>query len=362
MKRIFIVFILVLIVIAIFNICEYIKESNSQVSMKKLQKSINQIELIIDEQKFKELYRKVKDNQNSKEVIEFKKVVNTLEEELNKQYIEYRVDAGGRMLDTAKEFKKRIETLGLIYKIANEFEKDTSNTNEIREEVNKTKIKCIERAKKELLNVCKFTDWHPEHYLDTAEIACGVSIGYNWFFEELSDEEKRTIEKALLEKALISSVSEERNEIFYDRKNNWNQVCNSGIGIAAITMLNTNYSIEDYEIVDKEILKNMNTQIKKLTSKELAQAIIIRSINGLELSKKQLEPNGGYIEGVQYWEYGNNYMISFLSSLYQTYGTDFDFLKDEKLEKTILFPIYITGKSYECAKVFNYSDSEDDIP
>lgn len=355
MKRISVVCGFLLIIIVIFNVCI----NSSQIT---IEKSSNHIELSIREQKFKDLYQKVKANMNSREVTEFKKLASTLEEELNKQYIEYDMNSDANMLITAKEFKKRIEKLGLIYKIANEFEKDISNTKETRKKAKENKNKCIERVTNELLNICEFPNWNPKHYLDTAEIAYGVSIGYNWFFDELSDKNKETIEKALLEKALISSVTKERDEIFYKRENNWNQVCNSGIGIAAIVLLNTNYSIEEYEIKDVEVLEEINLDNKKATSKELAQAIIRRSIEGLELSKRQLEPNGGYLEGVEYWAYGTNYMIWFLSSLYQTYSTDFEFLNDQILEDTILFPIYITGKNSEKAKVFNYSDSNENIP
>ncbi|EAY04735.1 DNA polymerase epsilon, catalytic subunit, putative [Trichomonas vaginalis G3] len=45
----------------------------------------------------------------------------------------------------------------------------------------------LERVEQELLNVCSFSDWHPSHFLDTAEMTTVVSIGLDWMFENLSE-------------------------------------------------------------------------------------------------------------------------------------------------------------------------------
>lgn len=57
-------------------------------------------------------------------------------------------------------------------------------------------------ARDVMLRAAAFPDWNPSHFLDTAEMACALALGYDWLFDELTPDERRTIKAALLEKAL----------------------------------------------------------------------------------------------------------------------------------------------------------------
>ena len=366
MKKVSIIIIFLVAIVILLEYFLYQYQSKDPLAISELEKDFSEnnkkIQLIVEENNFKELYQKIKKEETTKEKEQFYKILETLKNQLNQPNLEYQIGQDGKMLLVAKELKKRIETLGLVYKISLQYQKDETNSEEIRNKAEEFKNICIERAEQELLNVANLSTWNPDHYLDVAEMAYGVSLGYIWFNDELTNETKQILEKALLEKALITSMEKKSQGIFYKRTNNWNLVCNSAIGVAAIALLNTNYSLEEYEIQDKYIRQELEKSNKTITSHDLAQAIVQRSLKNLEIGKKQLEPNGGFLEGVEYWEYGNNYMMFFISSVCLTYGTDYVFLEDEKIKQTTLFPIYITGKSTTNPEIFNYSDSKNKIP
>ena len=84
---------------------------------------------------------------------------------------------------------------------------------------------------------------------------------------------------------------------------------------------------------------------EKITLKELCNKIITRGIEELPYALKQIQPDGGYAEGITYWEYGNSYMIYALSSMQLTLNDTYGLLDNEYMKQTILYPIYLTGKS-----------------
>ncbi|MGM9652271.1 MAG: heparinase II/III family protein [Eubacteriales bacterium] len=90
-----------------------------------------------------------------------------------------------------------------------------------------------ERAWRELEAVCAFADWHPDHFLDTGVMCAAVAIGYDWLYDFLTPERRKTVEEALPEKGLRLGldVYEGRRGIWGD--NNWSGVCNGGLTAAA---------------------------------------------------------------------------------------------------------------------------------
>ena len=47
-----------------------------------------------------------------------------------------------------------------------------------------------------------FEDWHPPHFLDTAEMTNAVAIGYDWLYDVLTPEQRATLKTAIIEKGL----------------------------------------------------------------------------------------------------------------------------------------------------------------
>ena len=327
------VLIILVIVVSVFSI-NYVDYRNSNI--------------ICNNSKFKELYKLSKDNNIIKSSIDNLQV--QANEILKKELCEYKIDEGGRLLDVSKELKNRVEILCFCaeYLELNNIDLELAN-------IYKDKVK------ENILHVCNnFPNWHPSHFLDTAEMAYGVSLGYDFLYDDLSEEERDIIEQAIIEKALIPSCKVDYLYMFSVSKTNWNQVCNSALGVAAIVVKNSDNIVLKDKINDSQILRELANENNEVPIKVFSNAIIKRSIDNLPTGMMQMYPDGAYKEGVTYWEYANTYTVYFLSALNEKCGTDYNLLSDnDYLINTILYPIYITGNS---EKVFNYWDSEEDVP
>ena len=91
-----------------------------------------------------------------------------------------------------------------------------------------------ERTLAELDAACALKDWNPRHFLDTAEMALAVAIGYDWLFDTLDPARRQRCEDALVAKALRPAAGVYQSKGWWSRpSNNWSQVCGSGIALAA---------------------------------------------------------------------------------------------------------------------------------
>ena len=88
-----------------------------------------------------------------------------------------RIQIGRRLLDKSRECLRRVFFLSYTYRIT----KDK---------------KYLDRAEAELVKVSQFSDWNPSHFLDVAEMTMGVSIGYDWLYDDLSATSKEIIKEA----------------------------------------------------------------------------------------------------------------------------------------------------------------------
>jgi hypothetical protein len=149
-----------------------------------------------------------------------------------------------------------------------------------------------ERAVRELEAICRFEDWNPGHFLDVAEMALAVAIGYDWLFDRLTEPQRAEIRRALVDKALLPSFDDKMWWI--TGNNNWNQVCHAGMVAAAI-------AVADHE-------------------PELAEKIIRRAVENLSFSAAVYAPDGAYPEGPMYWNYGTSFHVVLVAALEAFFG------------------------------------------
>ena len=210
-------------------------------------------------------------------------------------------------------------------------------------------------------------------------------------YDDLSDEERQIIEKAIINYAI--KIFGDQNYMNYfmgegsSKNTNRNQVINSGIGMCALVLLNSDYQLvkvngqldeNGYEIdnifnimdANGELLKqnNENIQIninnsilndmldednKILNFNDLLCAIIAKSINLQATFFENKLNGGGYPEGLGYYRYGMVFTNYFVSSLYNLSGTEFGICSIDGLYDSLLYPVYMGGNS---DKIFNYGD------
>jgi hypothetical protein len=217
---------------------------------------------------------------------------------------------GPRLLDQSRRALDRIYVLSLLYRIDG-------------------KKQYLDRAVKELRTAAAFPDWNPSHFLDTAEMTHAMAIGYDWLYPALSEEDRTTIRKAIVEKGLSQAMPIYRENRWWAKvSHNWNQVCNGGIGIGALA------------IAESET--------------ELSDAIVKYALKSIPLAMGSYAPDGGWNEGPGYWHYATRYNVYFLAALESALGTDLGLAKLPGFDRAGHFRVYFSSPA---GQTFNYADA-----
>ncbi|TWT48487.1 M14 family zinc carboxypeptidase [Botrimarina hoheduenensis] len=183
--------------------------------------------------------------------------------------------AGKRLLSVSREALRRVSLWSLAFQLTDD-------------------KRFAQRAEEELLAIAAFTDWHPNHFLDTAEMAAAVAIGYDWLYEELSETTRNELQQALVDKALRHVLSD---PWWVSTEHNWCQVCLGGLTMAALAIA------ED--------------------EPALAAEVLTRARDHMPRALAQYGPDGVYPEGPSYWVYGTSYQVLAIDALRTGWGDDF---------------------------------------
>ncbi|MGC4017680.1 MAG: heparinase II/III family protein [Luteolibacter sp.] len=183
--------------------------------------------------------------------------------------------------------------------------------------------KYFDRCVKELDAVCAFKDWNPKHFLDVGEMSTAVAIGYDWLYPDLTPDQRKRYEEALSVKG-IAALPEKPPGWWNRATNNWAQVCNGGLMIAAD-------AIQDVK-------------------PEQAAPILTHTREVIKACESFYKPDGAYPEGPAYWHYGTTYHVLAMAVMERDAP-----LKLEPLwQETSRFLIHATGPS---GIPFNYADA-----
>ena len=221
--------------------------------------------------------------------------------------MKYELDEEDSILPISREVINRMIILGYAWQITGE-------------------PKYAQRAWEELENVCSYNDWCTSHFLATAEMALAVSVGYDWFYNYLNEEQKALLAKTTWEYAIEPALND--NHWFTWSKNNWNSICYSGIGIACMTFA-------DY-----------NT--------ERAAEFLAMCYKNMPIAFENFTPDGVYAEGPGYCQSGMNSIVYFIASSRNYFGTDFGMSEIDGFKQLGSFPVYITTPT----GMFNFGDNK----
>ncbi len=233
-----------------------------------------------------------------------------------REALEFRLDKSGRrLLQVSRKALTHIFFCAYAYRYTGDF-------------------RFLEQADVDLRSVCSFASWNPSHFLDVAEMAAAVAIGYDWLYDALSDETRELAVKAIQDLAFAPS----RNSAYSSYRtssSNWNQVCNAGLAVAALAVMDSCPEAAR-AVLDDVVLTNMP---------------VMNSIYA---------PDGNYAEGPDYWSYGTLYEVLMLSSMDSVLGTDYGLSNCLGFDRTADYILHSRGTA---GKLFNYSDNlGDDQP
>jgi len=181
----------------------------------------------------------------------------------------------------------------------------------------------FERCVGELDAACAFKDWHPSHFLDVAEMATAVAIGYDWLYPKLSPDQRQRYEAALITNGL-AAVADRKDNWWQGATNNWSQVCSGGMMLAADAVCD----------VDPDLAKSTLAHCRHLTHS----------------CERFYQPEGAYPEGPAYWHFGTTYHVLAMALMER----DEPLKLDPIWKMTGNFLLHATGPS---GMPFNYADA-----
>lgn len=222
--------------------------------------------------------------------------------------ITYKLDASGRrLIHQSRKALERIFSCAYAYKMTGRGE-------------------YLTRVKADMQTVCSFQDWHGGPcFLDAAEMAVAVSIGYDWCYYDLPLSLRRQAHRALVDYCLaVTGDDHDYPNMDY----NWNQVSYAGVVMSALAL---------YE---KE---------KDLSVRRIEEALV----NNKRTIAVSYAPDGNYPEGYSYWSYGTHFQVLILASLEKIFGHTGGLEDAADLRKMAEWMLFMSGPSGE---VFNYSD------
>lgn len=212
---------------------------------------------------------------------------------------QYEIPDGKRLLSISRQVKERVQVLALVYRLEGD-------------------KRYLQRAWREIETASRFQDWNPSHFLDTAEMTYAFAVAYDWLYQHWDDKQRKVMREAIMRLGLAPGMEVYRSANgWHTNDNNWNQVCNGGLGMGALA------------IADEE--------------PEFAATILDHAVRSIPLPMKHYAPDGAGTEGATYWDYGSRFNILFLSSLEAALGTDFGLAAIPGFAESGLYQIYLAG-------------------
>ncbi|MBL7153384.1 MAG: heparinase II/III family protein [Phycisphaerae bacterium] len=226
-----------------------------------------------------------------------KDVISRAESYVNKPVLKYN-KVGPRLLSVSRECVSRQYALALAYRWTGE-------------------EKYAKKAVDNMLAVCAFKDWNPSHFLDTAEMAHAVGVGYDWLYSYMDADTRAKVKAGLIKNGLEEGLTAYKKLWWARSEHNWNQVCNSGLIAGALAIAESD--------------------------PKYAEQIVASAVKSLPLAIKTYGPDGAWGEGPGYWHYASRYTAYGLTALETALGKDFGLLRIKGLAEAGTFPIYMTG-------------------
>ena len=209
----------------------------------------------------------------------------------------------GRLKNTATTAAYRLEVVSFMYLLT-------------KQEIYK------EWVLSELEAITSFKDWGEQgSFLDTAAMATGAAIAYDWLYDAMTPEQRRLyaerIQELSVQQALAAYTGGATyNDFWWDTETNWGIIANSGV--AAAILATAEYNTEDMMFALNCALRSM------------------------ESTWYRFAPDGAWYEGPGYWSYMLEYLSKFMACYKSAMGEDFA-ANYRGLNKYGYFQCYIMG-------------------
>lgn len=164
-----------------------------------------------------------------------------------------------------------------------------------------------------------YPDWGVHrHFLDAGVVAFAMAYTYEQLSDYLTPAQKKKLYQGTRKLLLEPAFKQMHNRNWWHTiANNWNGICNGGVMVAALAMMN-----EDPSFMSE---------------------LVAMAAKALPTYLRTFEPEGQSEEGMMYWGYGWMYTALALEALQNKLGTTGGLLTIPAVQKSGWFPILASG-------------------
>ncbi|MES3021502.1 MAG: heparinase II/III family protein [Pseudomonadota bacterium] len=215
---------------------------------------------------------------------------------------------GENILATLRQYEHRVLALGILYRLGGE-----------QRYLDATRALVLDLARREA---------NRAHYLDAATYTLVLAIGLDWLYEHWSEAERAHLAGRIKQQTLEASVEQLGHHSFLWADFNWNQIGNNGLVFGALA------------IAERE--------------PALARHIVNRSLALMPRIGVAYAPDGLYVEGPGYWNYGTLNHVYQIEALRTSLGDSFGLEQLPGFLASAAVLDHLTGPS---GNFFNFSDN-----
>ena len=267
--------------------------------------------LVATESDFERLRREVKENPHKARW--FKSMLEFCDGLKDVPTLRYELRDGVRLLFVSWDLQRYAVTLALAYKLTGD-------------------RKYFDYAWPHLKACAEMPDWNPSHHIDVGTLAYGYAIAYDWFYDVMTEEQRRIMEKGAYENVFytVNRAVEDQNTAYTTvlMSNNHNVFCNAGVMATVLGFMD----------VFPEIASKVGADVTRI----------------LEAFMDKFAPRGAYYEGPYYAETAINYTVRVLAAMESVLGTTYGIDKAQGFDQIADFVVLLQSDF----AAYNFADSQ----
>ncbi|MBR2971307.1 MAG: heparinase II/III family protein [Clostridia bacterium] len=267
--------------------------------------------LVATESDFERLRCEIRDNTHKARW--FKSLISFCDGLKDKPVLRYELRDGVRLLYVSWDLQRYAVTLALAYKLTGE-------------------RKYFDYAWPHLKACAEMPDWNPSHHIDVGTLAYGYAIAYDWFYDVMTDEQRKIMEKGAYENVFytVNRAVENKDTPYCNilMTNNHNVFCNAGVMATVLAFMDA------YPDVASKI-----------------GADVVRI---LEPFMDKFAPMGAYYEGPYYAETAINYTVRVFAAMQPVLGTLYGLDKAQGFDGIADFVVLLQSD----VAAYNFADSK----
>ncbi|MBR5157952.1 MAG: discoidin domain-containing protein, partial [Clostridia bacterium] len=188
--------------------------------------------------------------------------------------------------------------------------------------------KYVDAAAKQFEIASTFPDFNTAHVIDAGESAAGLAVGYDWFYNAFTPEQRAFALKAVREVCLdmlasglygrLSSASDGASEWrSFKLMNNYNAIVNAGITLASIATLEHDTDTAFQYISD--------------------------SLRSIEYTMQMFPPGGAWTEGPNYLNFTLQSIVPWALNMENNFGQSYNIMDGQGMDGVVDFMVASTG-------------------